>query len=474
MDIHEYLWILRKRWKVVAVFLLLGVSVATGVSLAVAPQYAATAELFIAIRQSDNVADLYQGGSFLQQRVKSYAKVVTTSRVLQPVIDQLRLPETPESLAGRVAVESPTETVLIDITVRDLDPHRAADIANAIGGSVAHVVEALESPIANSGSPVRVSTVRQADPSFLPVSPHLPANVAIGALIGLILGLSTAVARNALDTRIHSERDVKQVTDAVIVGTVPLTPQAESPSRFIDIDQRDVFAEAFRRIRTNLQFVDVAGQVRSLAVTSAMQGEGKTTIAINLALALTHAGLRVVLVDADLRRPTVARYLDLVENVGLTTVLLGTAQLADVLQSWGGTSLRVLAAGECPPNPSELLGSSAMFELVGGLEERFDMVIVDTPPLLPVADAVVLGKRLTGCLVITAVRRTRRPELVRALESLAVVGARVLGLVFNRMPRDGVTDAHYGAGSYGYGYTDDRTTRKVARYQDSVGSTPPP
>jgi capsular polysaccharide biosynthesis protein len=373
---------LRKQWRIVLVFLLLGIGASATFTFSMQPQYASTSQLFVSTRQSDNISDLLQGGNFSQLRVKSYIKVATSSMTLRPVIDRLRLDTTPDQLAKRIRVEAPMDTVLINITVRDDEPRRAADIANAIGSSIATVVDAIEAPSADSRSPVTISTVRKAEPSWLPVSPNLPLNLAAGLLAGAVLGMSAAVARNALDTRIHGDRDVARVSDEVLLGAVPLT-SGGARSTFISREQHDPYAEAFRKLRTNLQFVDVAGRVDSLAVTSAVQGEGKTTVAINLALALTYAGVRTVLVDADLRRPMVAESLGLVDNVGLTTVLSGRAQVDDVLQSWGGTSLKVLASGERPPNPSELLGSPAMKDLVGRLEGQFDVVIIDTPPLLP-------------------------------------------------------------------------------------------
>lgn len=167
-------------------------------------------------------------------------------------------------------------------------------------------------------------------------------------------------------------------------------------------------------------------------MTSSVPGEGKSTVAANLALTLAEAGSRVALVDADLRRPSVADYLGLEGAAGLTTVLIGQATLDDVVQPWG--ALAVLTSGQIPPNPSEMVGSRAMTWVLDELAERYDVVVIDTPPLLPVTDAAILARLTDGALVVAGANGLHRHQLTEALGSLERVGARVLGLVVNRVP----------------------------------------
>ena len=166
-----------------------------------------------------------------------------------------------------------------------------------------------------------------------------------------------------------------------------------------------------------------------------MPGEGKTTTAINLAVSFADAGSRVILVDADLRRPCVAEYLGLEGAAGLTTVLIGAAEVADVVQPWQGSSLDVLPSGEIPPNPSELLGSVEMSMLLAGLVESHDVVVLDSPPLLAVADATLLSRLASGTVLLAGADRVHKAQVRQSLESLAMVDARLLGVVLNKVSR---------------------------------------
>ncbi|BCW37360.1 hypothetical protein StoSoilA2_34160 [Arthrobacter sp. StoSoilA2] len=193
-----------------------------------------------------------------------------------------------------------------------------------------------------------------------------------------------------------------------------------------------------------------------------MPGEGKSTTATNLAIALAQAGQSVCLVDADLRRPTVSKYLGLDRNAGLTTALVGIADINDLLQHWGDDQLYVLTSGQIPPNPSELLGSDAMKRLVKRLEDAFDAVVIDAPPLLPVTDAAVLAQHVGGVVVVIGTQKLRRHELQKSLNALEMVGANILGIVLNRLPLKG-PDAY----SYTYYVQEEEGSRKVRASKSS-------
>jgi non-specific protein-tyrosine kinase len=202
-------------------------------------------------------------------------------------------------------------------------------------------------------------------------------------------------------------------------------------------------------LRTNLQFVDIEHHLSSVVVTSAVIGEGKSTTACNLALALAEAGSRVVLVEGDLRRPRVDEYLGLERAVGLTNVLLGEVALEDALQPFGANRLQVLPSGPLPPNPSELLGSSAMQSLLDRLEQVADLVVIDAPPLLPVADASVLGALASGVLLVVDASKTRRDAVRHAADQVRSVGGTLLGAVLTQLPIKGPEAYGYGR-KYGY------------------------
>ncbi|HEX7308401.1 polysaccharide biosynthesis tyrosine autokinase [Lentzea sp.] len=445
----DYLRVLRRRWRMIASGFALGLIGSVVFLSGTTPQYQANSQLFVSTARGEGTAELFSGSSFGQQRVKTYAQVVATPSVLDPVIAKLGLTETADQLASRVVVSAPLDTVLLDISVRDEDAGRAAAIATAVGDSLIQVITKLETATSDT-SPVAVSFVRRATVPDKPVFPSVPLTLGAGVLGGLVLGVGAALVRNAADTRVRGEADLPRSVNGAVLGEIPFDRQAAQNPTLLR-SQQSSRAEAFRKLRTNLQFVSAVGELRSVVITSSMPNEGKSTTAVNLALTLVDSGMKVVVVDADLRQPRIAHYLGLVDTVGLTTVLLDRIGLDEALQRWDG-GLHVLTAGELPPNPSELLGSPATSKLIGELETRFDLVIIDSPPLLPVTDAALLARCATGVLLVTAIGRTTRDQLERSVRALETVCARVVGTVLNLTPAPSGQEPGY----YRYGGTPGR------------------
>ncbi len=451
MELRDYIRILRKNWILITALTLLGIAAAATYSLLQTPQYSATSKVFVSTQSGGTVSDLAQGNTFTTQRVQTYADLVSTPAVLLPVIGELGLDADAGVLSRAITSSAPESTSLIEITVMNADPVLASEIANAASESLTSVVDNLERPLEEGAvSPVKLTLVQQATVPGTPVSPNVPVNLVLGLLVGLALGLGLAVLRDVLDNRIRTERDVKSVTEAAIVGGIAFDPKAGARPLIVQDDPRSPRAESFRSLRTNLQFLGAGRSSHSFVVTSSIESEGKSTTAANLSIALAAAGSRVVLVDADLRRPKVADYMGIEGAVGITDVLIGRAELPDVLQPWGRSTVTVLPAGRIPPNPSELLGSPAMEALVEALAAEFDHVIYDAPPLLPVTDSAILGKLVGGALVVVAAGRTTKHQLEGAVTTLEHVGAPVSGIILTMLPTSG-PDA-YGYGRYGYGY----------------------
>lgn len=451
MELRDYIRILRKGWLLIVLFCLVGIGVAAAYSLTITPQYSSSSKVFVSTSSGESVSELAQGNSFTVQRVKTYSDLATTPIVLLPAIASLGLNVTSDQLASRVSVAAALDTTIIEITVTQADPVLAADTANAISESLTNAVAEIEKPAAEGAtSPVRLTRVQEAQVPSAPISPNVPLNIVIGALIGIAVGLGLAVLRELLDTRIRNERDVLQITEAPIIGGIAFDPKAKERPLIVHVDPRSPRAESFRSLRTNLSFLDVGSRGRSFVVTSSIQSEGKSTTAANLAISLADSGARVLLVDADLRRPKVAEYMGVEGAVGLTDALIGRAELLDIVQPWGRGKLFVLPAGKIPPNPSELLGSKAMAKLITLFEREFDAIIFDAPPLLPVTDAAILAKSVGGAIVVVAAGRTHRNQLRGAVQALENVGAKASGVVLTMLPTRG-PDA-YGYGRYGYGY----------------------
>lgn len=449
MDLRDYVRLLRRRWRLIAVCALVSLAAAVGVTLTSTKEYTAKAQLFVSAQDSSGggISTAYTGNLFTQQRVKSYVSVITSMRTAGLVRADLGLPETPEQIAGKITASAPLDTVLLNVSVKDPDPVRARDIANSVGKVFPGLVDQIEQPSAGGASPVRVSLVQPAVTPEAPTSPRPKLNLALGLLVGLAAGVGASVLRETLDTSIKGPDEAHDLVGAPVLGAIGYDPEAPRKPLVVVTEPSSVRSEAFRQLRTNLQFVDIEHPLRSVVVTSSVPGEGKSTTTCNLAVTLSQAGLKVILVEGDLRRPRLADYMGVEGAVGLTSVLLGRSTLDDTLQPWGDGSLHVLASGPLPPNPSELLGSQGMQDLLRELERRADIILIDAPPLLPVTDAAILGTLTSGLVMLVRSNVTRREQLARAVATVHAVGATLLGSVLNMVPTKG-PDAY----SYGYGY----------------------
>ncbi len=472
MELSDYIRILRKNWLIIVVATLVGLGAAATYSLTRTPEYEAQSTVFVSTQGGGTIQELQQGSAFTQQRVTTYVGLVTKPIVVTPVIEELGLETTPEELVEQVSASSPLNTTLIQIAVTDADPVRAADLANALGASLTESVEAIETPNDATVSPVKLTRVQDAVAPSVPVSPNVPLNLALGALIGLAVGIAVAVLRTVLDTRVRSIRDVQNITDRPIIGTIPFDSHAAERPIILQADPQNPRAEAFRALRTNLQFLEMDGG-HTFVVTSSVPSEGKSTTAVNLAIAVADAGKRVALIDTDLRKPKVAEYLGIEGGAGLTDVLIGRAKVGDVMLPWGKRPLFVLPAGKVPPNPSELLGSKQMAQLLEAIAADFDVVLMDAPPLLPVTDAAVLAKLSTGTLIVAAAGQVSTGQLEAAVTALETVEATIGGVVLTMVPTRGADAYGYGYGYGGYGsYSENTPTPPPTRRRR--GTTPGP
>lgn len=436
MDLKDYWRLLRVRWRIFVGLTLLGLMLGILATAMMPKTYSSRAEVFVAPRAGTSGTDLLQGSNFILNRVKSYVELIDSELVLEPVIEGLGLDMTSRELAQKVSAEVIADTSVVAVTVTDTSPTEAARISNAVTEEFVRVAPTLEvgSGLKDEPDVVRVTTVQSAEVPSDPVSPSAKLNIALGLMAGLAAGLAGAVLREFFDRRVKGVAQLTQVTSAPIIGRVP---SIKGSSRG---EVAQIHSEAIREIRTNLQFVEGAKDVRSFVITSSRPGEGKSSLALSLAEALARAGRRVCLVEADLRRPVLGKRLNLESSVGLTTVLIGAADRFDVIQRWGEHDLDVIVAGQIPPNPSELLSGSEMAPFLRGLEALYDVVLVDSPPLLPVTDGAILANLCGGAIVVVEAGRNavKRGELRESLEKLHAVGAPVLGIVLNKMSTKGV------------------------------------
>lgn len=455
VDLRTYLSVLRRRKITLALCTLVAIGLAWLVVERATPQYASTAQLFISTPGSDQIGE-YQGGLFSQARVSSYAEIVTGKAIAQRVVDELGLHESATALSGQVSSHVVPSTVLLDVTVTDASPSRARTLAEAFASQLRSAIAQLETPPGKAVSPVKATLVDPAPLPTQPVSPRAARDIGLAAVLGLLLGLGVAVLRETMDTSVNSDEDAVAVTHAPVLGRIPYDSGAPKYPLITDVRSTTARVEATRMLRTNLQYVGVDSASMVLVVTSSVPQEGKTTATANLAIAAATAGQSVVLVEGDLRRGRLAEYLHLEASVGLTTLLIGRTQLDETLQPWGQGGLDVITSGAIPPNPAELLQSQAMKRLLETLRARYDLVIIDSPPLLPVTDAAVLAAQADGALIVVRHAKTTKDQLGQAYRHLASVEARVLGTVINMVHRSAASQY-----DYAYGYAPERGRLRV-------------
>ena len=462
MNLQDFVKLIRTRWITIGVTALIPILGSVLYTLIQTPLYQASTRLFVSTTSGSSVSDLYNGNRLSQERVLSYTQLVMGETLAQRTVDRLDLDMSASALKTKVTAKSKLDTVLIDVSVLDASPVQARDIANALSDEFVTMARELETPIPGARPEARVVVEQRASVPEYPVVPKKRRNIALGIVLGGMLGVGLAVLRDLLDNTVKSQEILEEVTGTGAVGYIPLDKKlTNSPAIPFDTDNSSI-AEAFRKLRTNLQFLTVDHPPRVIVVTSSSPSEGKSTTSINIALALAEAEHNVVLVDGDLRRPTVAKSLGVLGSVGVSTVLSGGAPLSEVLQSTAFTRLTVLASGPTPPNPSELLGSLTAQKMLNELRTQFDYVIIDSAPLLAVTDAAILAANADGALVVVRAGKTRRDQLAHAIGMLNDVGATLLGAVLTMMPTRGSGAYSYNYYSYGGSYGDEKSKLKPA------------
>lgn len=467
LNIQEFVQLLRTRWVIICATAVVTVAGAAAITLLMTPMYQSSTRLFVSTKGGTSVSEIYEGNLFSQERVASYTQLLMGKTLAQRTIAKLGLNMSAEELQKHVKATAKVDTVLIDVNVRDASPARARDIADALSDEFVVMVRELETPQDGTMPDARVVVEQRASIPEKPVSPTPIRNLGAGLALGLVLGTGLAFLRNALDNRIKDKKAVEEITGVGLIGNIPLDKKRQTESAISFNQDNSAIAEAFRKVRTNLQFLAVDNPPQVILVTSSMPGEGKSTIAINIALALAEAEHNVVLVDGDLRKPSLADYLGLIGQVGFSTVLSGAVSPSEVMQKTRFPRLTVLTSGAIPPNPSELLGSLVAKKVLVELRSQYDYVIVDSSPLLAVTDAAILGADADGVLIVARYGKTKREQLAQAVASLNGVGATLLGALLTMMPTRGSNGYSY----YGYGYDgDDRKPRRISGSSSSDGA----
>jgi polysaccharide biosynthesis transport protein len=496
LELRDYLLILRRRRNVIALATLVVVAAALVGSFLQTPVYQGKAQILLQPRGNESPFDQQTGQrSDPTRAVQTEIEVLKSEPIRAEVTRQL-------GAAPKVSAAPVGETDVIEVKARHTKPREAAAIANAYANAYIGFrrQQAVDDVLAASTQiqreitnlqrqidAIRVPTVpeRQAlveqqvvfkqrlselqvdaalktggaqlvSPAPLPDSPIKPTPVRSGIVasaVGLIFGVGLAFLFEYLEDTIKGKDDLERATHGLpAVGLIPTVPGWKDRTRPVVVslsDSKAAAAEAYRSLRTSIQFMGLDRPLRTIQVTSPSAGEGKTTTIANLAVALEQAGQRVVVVSCDLRRPRLHEFFGMTNGVGFTSVLLGEAPISGATQPVDGTDgLSVVVSGPVPPNPSELLAGRRTEEALAALRAQVDVVLIDSPPVLPVTDAAVLASRVDATLLVVAAGKTTRRDLHRAHEVLRQVNANLIGTVLNGVEGDSA----YGY-QYGYEYT---------------------
>jgi capsular exopolysaccharide synthesis family protein len=517
MEIRQYAALIRKWiWLIILLGLVAG-GAAYLVSRGSTPVYEASATLMVNQAANPTTVTGYSDILTSERLARTYANLLTS----RPVMDETarRLGITPKLLAGTVTVTPVRDTQLLEIKVEGIIPELTAQIANTLPavfvernaemqlGRVTESKIKLEQEIASTEKDLAdtqqqlktvtddtqrtrletslaqyrntystlVASYQQvklaeaqatnnivvAEPAAIPerpIRPRTSTNVMLAVVIGALLGLGIVFLVEYLDDTVKTPDDISRITGLSTLGAIARLKESGGPRQLVTwLRTKAPESEAYRTLRTNIQFSSVDKPIRSLLVTSSSPGEGKSTTTANLAAVLAQTGQRVIVVDTDLRRPVLHKVFGVPNNIGLTNVLLAgeNVSLEGYLQTTEIEPLCVLTSGPIPPNPSELLGSHRMERLVGALVQAADIVLFDSPPVLAVTDAVVMARHVDGVLLVVDAGHTREHALAQAVGELQKTGVNLLGVALNRL--DTRRGGYY---YYYYYYSEDQDGRR--------------
>lgn len=431
--------IIRKHIATAAICFAVIVGVAGAYAFLAAPQYSATAQVIATYNaaqdggNSDDITQQNAGGTYVSNQIKSYPTLATTETVLKPVISQLGLDVSVKDLSNQLTVSNPSNTAFVNITATAGDAKQSATIANAVADSLRTIVE-HDLYAKGAAAPIKLTVIQRAATPQEPSAPNKKLCIAAGVVLGLFVGIIAALLKDLLRTKVEESSDVRGIVHASALGSIPKNEALEGTRPVIITEPNGPVAEEYRRIRANIKFLQVdkvpdRGQL--LVISSTSPSEGKTTTVINVAAVLAENGAKVLLVDADLRHPSVAHHLGIEGSVGLAHVLSGQMSPVDVVQSYWKPNLHILPAGKRPANASLLLNSDMMKMLIEQALMQYDYVLIDTAPLAVSNDGIVFGSWAKGVVLVAANGICRKKDLEESMDALRTAKVPVLGFVFN-------------------------------------------
>jgi capsular exopolysaccharide synthesis family protein len=497
LDLRDYLAVLKRRKRLIAAVAVVLVAAAVAWTLTQTKIYTATAEVLVR-EPISSATD--PNGTILGVNIENERQQLLSTRVARVVQASFEPNISSSALLSRVEVTIPQDTDVLQIHYSDTSPAKAQEGAQAFAKGyldyktdqaqqqIADQVQVLQDTIAfqrAQPNPDRVAiaalTTQQAnllattiDPGEItldaqlptsPSSPNLPMNVALALLFGAVIGVVVAYVRERVDDHLRGRNDLEEVLAVPVMTMIPAVPgwRDRDSAQLVTLQApRSPAAEAYRTLRTSMLVAAAERGIKTIMVVSSVAGEGKSTTAANLGVVLAQAGKRVVLISADLRRPRIHEFFGLGPERGLSEVLMGERRPWESLKSGETENLWIMSSGHIPDQPTELLQSTAMQELITDQREVVDFIVIDCPPVLAVADALVLAPLVDGVIFVADAMSTPRGAVIQARAQLDQVGARMLGAVLNNVEAGGVGYAYYGA-QYSYAPVDTPQTGATGR-----------
>ncbi len=434
------LWqVIAKRWKLIVLIPLAAAVISILYSsYMITPLYKSSTTLLV-MRPTDARDIYWQDLHVSRQLAETYSDIVLSRRVMTAAVAKEDWPYEIDELAAMITAEGVRDTEIIKLSATNPHPEVARDVANVVAA-------AFKEEIIEIMNVENVSTLDEAVAPGGPVSPRIHLNVAVAFVVGLMGAFGLVFLLEYLDRTVKDPAEAQAIFNLPVIGTIPM---ADGDSLFASSNPRSPPAEALRTLRTNIQYSSVDRPIKRLLVTAANPQCGKSTVAANLGLTLAGSGGSVLLVDADLRRPTQHEIFGIESEPGLTSLIVkDELDLGAVMHRSGHDNLTIIPSGPVPPYPSEMLASLRMYELVKSFTDHFDYVIFDSPPVVAVTDAAVLSRVADGTLLVIGYGKVNREEVSGALEQMSNVQANMIGLVINGMPH---SKTYYNGYSYYYG-----------------------
>lgn len=424
ISIREIVGVLKAYWKMILVITLCATILSGFISFfVVKPQYDASTKIFIG--KEGEGEEAYDEGdiAMYQKLTKTYIEIIKTRDLIEKSLDKGDSGLTVNQVLGGLTVINVEDTQIIEIKFRYKDPVVAKEILESI---TEEIIEVSNNLVLN-GSIRVVDHVRVPNTS---VSPNKKMNVLLSFFLGIFISVAIAFLREYMDNTYKNAEQLEQDLETPVIGSIPMRKGGKANEYILETSASSMAMENYRALRTNIQYSSIDRKFKVLIITSSDHGEGKTTISGNLALCLAAEERKVILLDCDLRTPSIHKAFGLSNDIGLSDVVVEKAPISMAMQDFSN-NLTILTSGKLPPNPADILGSNAMVEVLEKLKEDFDYLVIDTPPIQAFADAQILSTKADGTILVVRAEKTHKDLVYNTLNLIKKVNSKVIGIVIN-------------------------------------------